>query len=61
MNTDKLHVLIQALEEGSLTAAAEKLHFTPSGISRAIESLENELGTALLHRTKTGVQPTAIC
>ena len=61
MNTEKLHILVQAIEEGSLTAVAEKLNFIPTGISRAIESLEAELGTTLLHRSKAGVKPTAIC
>lgn len=61
MNTDKLQILVQAIQQGSLTAVAEKLNFSPSGISRAIESLESELGAPLLHRTKSGVRPTAIC
>lgn len=61
MNTEKLRVLLQAIQEGSLTAAAEKMHFTPSGISRAVESLEREMEMKLLSRTKTGVKPTAAC
>lgn len=61
MNTDKLNLLLQAIQEGSLTAVAEKLNFSPSGVSRAIESLERELGAALLCRSRTGVQPTALC
>lgn len=61
MNTDKIHILLEAIEEGSLTAAAEKLHFTPSGVSRAVESLEQELGAELLLRSKEGVKPTELC
>lgn len=33
--------------------------FTVSGISRSVATLEKELGFALLHRAKSGVQPTA--
>ena len=35
--------------------------FTVSGISRSVATLEKELGFALLHRAKSGVQPTAEC
>ena len=44
MDTEKVTVLFTAIEEGSLTAAAEKLDYTPSGISRSVASLEEEVG-----------------
>ncbi len=49
MNTEKLQALITVLEQGSLTAAAERLHFTTSGVSRAIAALEEELQVDLLY------------
>lgn len=61
MNTEKLQALITVLEQGSLTAAAERLHFTTSGVSRAIAALEEELQVDLLYRGKDGVRPTPEC
>ena len=43
MDTEKLRVLVSAVESGSLTAAAEHLGYTPSGVSRIIAALEEEL------------------
>ncbi|MBK4783539.1 MAG: LysR family transcriptional regulator [Pantoea sp. Pent] len=39
------------VDTGSITAAAEQLDQTSSGISRALSRLENKLQTTLLHRT----------
>ena len=38
METEKLRVLLTALDCGSLSAAAEKLDYTPSGVSRAVQA-----------------------
>lgn len=61
MNTERIRVLLKTAECGSITAAAEVLHFTPSGVSRTIESLEKDLGLSLLLRSRSGVSKTAIC
>ena len=61
MNTEHLHILLTAIEKGSLAAAAEALDYTVSGISRSIAALERELGFTLLYRSKQGVTPTAEC
>lgn len=61
MDTERLSILLTAIEKGSLAAAAEHLDYTVSGISRSIASLEQELGLSLLHRSKQGVIPTAEC
>ena len=61
MDTEKVRVLLTAIEEGSLTAAAEKLDYTPSGISRSVASLEEEMGFPLLLRSRNGVVPTKDC
>lgn len=61
MDTEKCRVLLCAIETGSLTAAAEKMDYTPSGISRSVASLEEETGFPLLLRSRNGVAPTAEC
>ena len=40
MDTEKCRVLLTVLHERSLSAAAEALGYTPSGISRLVDSLE---------------------
>lgn len=50
MNADKCKVLLKTVELGSMAAAADVLGYTPSGISRAIESLEKEAGFQILQR-----------
>ena len=61
MDTEKCKVLLRVLECGSLTAAAEQLGYTTSGVSRVIASLEKEAGLSLLSRNRSGVQATAEC
>lgn len=59
MNTDKYEALLLTIEKGSISAAAEQMRYTPSAISRCIQSVENELGVQILVRSKTGVRLTA--
>ncbi len=61
MDTEKYKVLLCAIDTGSLTAAAEKLGYTPSGISRSVAVVEEEFGFPLLTRAKSGVTPTSDC
>ncbi len=61
METEKYRALMCAIETGSLTAAAERLQYTPSGISRMVSALEEETGFPLLLREHGGVRPTAEC
>ena len=44
MDTKKLDALLLAVELGSLTAAAEKMGYTQSGLTNMMHALENELG-----------------
>ena len=62
MNTDQLKSFIQVAENLNFARAAEILKITQSAVSRQIHSLENELGTKLLHRTTRTVTltPTGI-
>lgn len=61
MDTEKITALLCALEQGSLSAAAEQLGYTPSGMSRMMASLEGELGFPLLIRSREGLRPTREC
>ena len=61
MDTEKCRALLYNIEMGSLSAAAEKLGYTPSGISRMMASLETETGFPLLVRSRSGVTPTQEC
>ena len=58
MNTDQLKSFIQVAENLNFARAAEILKITQSAVSRQIHSLENELGTKLLHRTTRTVTLT---
>ena len=61
MDTEKCAALLCVLESGSITAAADKLGYTVSGVSRMMAALEKESGFPLLIRSKTGVIPTEDC
>ncbi|WP_417081700.1 LysR family transcriptional regulator, partial [Mobilibacterium timonense] len=51
MDTRKVRALIAVVESGNMTAAAEELGYTPSGMSRMMDTLEKELGISLLIRS----------
>ena len=59
MDTKKLDALLLAVERGSLTAAAEEMGYTQSGLTNMMNSLESEMGLELLIRSKSGVRLTA--
>ena len=61
MDTERISALLCAIEERSLTAAAEKLGYTTSGVSRMMAALEKETGFPLLVRSRNGVVPTEEC
>ncbi|MGN6315711.1 LysR family transcriptional regulator [Trinickia sp.] len=46
-----MRVFVKVAAEGGFAAAARKLNLTTSVTSRAVSSLENHLGSRLLHRT----------
>ena len=52
MEIKQYQALVTAIETGSLAAAAEKLGYTTSGMSRIIASLEEDVGKQLLIRSK---------
>lgn len=61
MDTEKCTALLCVIESGSITAAAEKLGYTVSGVSRMMAAMETESGFPLLVRSKSGVVPTEDC
>ena len=61
MDTEKCAALLCALEEGTLARAADRLGYTPSGISRMIAALEEDVGFPLLYRGRGGVSATGEC
>lgn len=52
MDLTQLEVFRAIAEEGSVTAAAERLHRVPSNISTRLRQLEDELGVMLFSREK---------
>lgn len=58
MEINQCEAVLKAVETGSLSAAAEALHYTQSGITRMIRALENELGYEVFFRSKRGVSLT---
>ncbi len=55
---DEMQAFIAVIDSGSITAAAEELGQTISGVSRALGRLEEKLGTTLLTRTTRRLQLT---
>src|ERR1700680_2738717 len=51
MDTEHLKTFVEVVQQGSFAAAARKLDIDPSGVTRAIASLEKDLGLRLLERT----------
>ena len=58
METARCKAFYAAATFGSITAAADKLGYTPSGVSQLITALEEDLGFKLLERTRKGVRLT---
>ncbi len=58
-NLQKYLAFVKTAELGSFTGAAEKLHYSQSGISRMIADLEGEWKLTLLERSKNGVVLTS--
>ncbi|WP_424952729.1 LysR family transcriptional regulator [Deinococcus sp.] len=54
----QLRVLLAVVRSGSFTGAAGELNLTQSGVSHALQALENALGVRLLERHARGVQLT---
>lgn len=58
LSLDELQAFRAVVDTGSITAAAEQLGQTVSGVSRALARLENKLDTTLLRRTTRRIELT---
>jgi DNA-binding transcriptional LysR family regulator len=54
----RLALLLEVVEQGSITAAAELKMYSPSAVSQQLRKLEQEVGQPLLNRRSRGVVPT---
>ncbi|MGM0544505.1 MAG: LysR substrate-binding domain-containing protein [Pseudomonadota bacterium] len=55
---EEQQAFVSVVDAGSITAAAERLGITVSGVSRALNRLEQKLGTTLLRRTTRRLELT---
>lgn len=58
MKLHQLRIFVAVFEEGSFSAAAQRINATQSGLSMQVRDLEERYGVTLLTRSSTGVQPT---
>jgi len=58
LNTNRLRILREVAERGTITAAAEALYLTPPAVSHQLATLEREVGVALLERTARSIRLT---
>ncbi|MFF5437768.1 LysR family transcriptional regulator [Streptomyces achromogenes] len=58
MRLSQLRVLLAVADHGGFTAAAERMGVSQPAVSRAVASLESELGARLLVRGRDGVRLT---
>ena len=54
----RYHAFLKIIETGSFTKAAHELGYTQSAISQMVHSLEEELSTTLILRSRKGVTLT---
>lgn len=60
MQIEHLRYLMAAAQYGSLNKAAKALYCTQPAITRAIKTVEKELGAPVFERTPTGIVPTQL-
>jgi DNA-binding transcriptional LysR family regulator len=58
MELSGLEIFIEVMRQGSFAAVARERNIDPSSVSRAIASIERELGVKLLQRTTRQISPT---
>ena len=58
MNTQRIKILLSAIDNGSLTKAGAELGYTQSYLTQTMKSFEEEVGFPLLIKTNRGVEPT---
>ncbi len=55
---DELQVFLAILDAGSMAAAAQKLHRSPSAVTRLLAALEERVGARLFERSTRRLTPT---
>ena len=55
MEISELKIFLAVAKQGSISRAAEELHYVQSNVTARIKQLEERLGTSLLHRKSKGV------
>ncbi len=55
MNTQQIEYFLEVVRQGSFTKAAQILYTSQPSLSRQITKLEEELGTSLFNRSRSGV------
>lgn len=58
LDANRLRVLVEIAHAGSISAAAERLSFTPPALSQQLTKLEREVGAVLVERGRTGATLT---
>lgn len=58
MKFEEIEVFVEAVQSGSLAAAARRLSISAMAASRSLNNLEMELGVRLVHRTTRSLSPT---
>lgn len=58
LQENRIKFFFEAVQHGSVRAAADYLNVAPSAVSRQISHLEQELDTVLIERHRRGIKPT---
>lgn len=58
LDVRRLEIFVAVAEEGTFTAAAQRLYLTQSAVSQQMSALEREVGVSLLRRVSRGVTLT---
>lgn len=56
---NRYEIFLKVIEKGSFTKAADSLGYTQSAVSQMIQSLEEELSTTLISRSRKGIRLTS--
>ncbi|MEO0822369.1 MAG: LysR family transcriptional regulator [Pseudomonadota bacterium] len=59
LDIDVMRSIVAIAEQGSVSAAAERVARTPAALSMQLKKLEETLGVRLFARSRSGMQPTA--
>lgn len=56
---ERMNIFVEVAEQGSFTRAADRLQLHRPAVTKALQQLEDELGTKLLHRTTRKISLTS--